>query len=456
MIKKYLNRIDNDFLSSVIKIKFVVLFPLFLLHTWSLQYLNGGLPFDFVSRLSFKIEDQPWLPGGRVAEPYFGRHFFGDLNLGIGYSTFSNPFDSSLTVPNQTPPLGTLFFRIFLILGVNNVLIVFLLINLIALLIIFYLASNYRDLLRNDALYILIVTTSFPLLFLIDRGAVHLIVISLIICSLYFLSRSKHTLFLLTSILACSIKPQSFVIIFLILVYFKKYRLLWSFIFLFLITNALALHFFFEGSLLFKFKSYLFASSFYSGGRGVGYVMDSTSLIGLISRIQEFFIGSELTSKNLLIFDKFFLVPGMLYVIGLLIILKSYKYSLWLTLGLILSTFSLVLPASMTYTLVWAIPALLLFSGTGPLVTQFKHNFPFIETRSKNVNAIYFGAKAFYLLGLFYGLVFHLWSIRGPSGVERFPLGEVLNPMFLSITVFLLLVDLLKQKAFSKGRENVQ
>jgi hypothetical protein len=110
----------------------------------------------------------------------------------------------------------------------------------------------------------------------------------------------------------------------------------------------------------------------------------------------------------------------------------------------------------MTYTLVWAIPALLLFSGTGPLVTQFKHNFPFIETRSKNVNAIYFGAKAFYLLGLFYGLVFHLWSIRGPSGVERFPLGEVLNPMFLSITVFLLLVDLLKQKAFSKGRENVQ
>jgi hypothetical protein len=184
--------------------------------------------------------------------------------------------------------------------------------------------------------------------------------------------------------------------------------------------------------------------------------MDSTSLIGLISRIQEFFIGIDLTSKNLLIFDNFFLVPGLLYVLGLLIILKSYRFSLWLTLGLILSTFSLVLPASMTYTLVWAIPALLLFSGSGPLMDQVKKNFPFIKTNSENVSIIYFCAKVFYLLGLFYGLVFHLWSIRGPSGVERFPLGEVLNPMFLSITVFLLLVDLLKQKAFSKGRENVQ
>ncbi len=455
MIKKYINRIDNDFLSSVIKIKFVVLFPLFLLHAWSLQYLNGGLPFDYVSRLSFKIEDQPWLPGERVATPYFGRHFFGDLNLGVGYSTFSNPFDSSLTVPNQTPPLGTLFFRIFLILGVNNVLVIFLFINLIALLIIFYLTSHYRDLLQNNALYILIVTTSFPLLFLFDRGAVHLIVISLIICSLYLLARSKHLIFLMSSILACSIKPQSFIIIFLILIYFKKSRLLWNFMFLFVITNAFALYFFFEGNLLFKFQSYLFASSFYSGGRGVGYVMDSTSLIGLISRIQEFFIGIDLTSKNLLIFDNFFLVPGLLYVLGLLIILKSYRFSLWLTLGLILSTFSLVLPASMTYTLVWAIPALLLFSGSGPLMDQVKKNFPYIKTNSENVSIIYFCAKVFYLLGLFYGLVFHLWSIRGPSGVERFPLGELLNPMFLSMTVILLLVDLLKQKVSKKSQDYV-
>jgi hypothetical protein len=454
MINKYLSKIDNDFLSSVIKIKFVILFPLFLLQAWSLQYLNGGLPFDYVSRLSFKIEDQPWLPGNRVATPYMGRHYFGDLNLGVGYSTFSNPFDSALTVPNQTPPLGTLFFRIFLILGEYNVLIVFLLLNLISLIIIIYLSSNSRDLMQSNLLYILICSTSFPLLFLIDRGAVHLIVISLIVMGIYFLARSKYLFFLLSAIFACSIKPQSFIIIFLILIYLRKSRLLLNFILIFLLTNALVLHIFFDGNLLFKFKSYLFASSFYSGGRGVGYVMDSTSLIGLISRIQEFFIGSNLTSENLLIYDKFFLVPGLLYVLGLLFILKSYRYSLWLTLGLILSTFSLVLPASMTYTLVWAIPALLLFSSKGPIITQFKQNFPFINSSSKNKSAIYVCAKVFYLLALFYGLVFHLWSIKGPSGVERFPVGEIFNPVFLSMTVFLLLVDLLNQKVFNKSSAN--
>ena len=454
MIKKSIKKLDNNLLNNIIKVKFLILFPIFLLHAWSLQYLNGGMPFDYVSRLSFKIEDQPWLPGNHIATPYFGRHYFGDLNLGVGFSTFSNPYDSSLTLPSQTPPIGTLFFRIFLLLGANNVLLTFLFLNLCALLIIFFLTISYKGLIRENGLYILLVTTSFPLLFLLDRGAVHLIVISLILCSLYFLAQANYPLFLLTSILACSIKPQSLIIVILFLIYFKKSRLSLNFLFLCLTTNLSALHIFFDGDLLFKFKSYLFASSFYSGGRGIGYIMDSTSLIGLCSRILEFFVGSDLTSQYLLKIDKFFMVPGLLYTLVLFVVLKSYRYDLWLMLGLILSTFSLVLPASMTYTLIWAIPALLLFSGEGPLTNKISSTFSFINIRSQDASVLFISAKVFYLLSIFYGLVFHLWSVKGPSGVERFPFGEILNPIFLSAALLLLLADIFTNRYFKGSRED--
>jgi hypothetical protein len=227
-----------------------------------------------------------------------------------------------------------------------------------------------------------------------------------------------------------------------------------NFLFLCLITNAIALHIFFDGDFLFKIKSYLFASSFYSGGRGVGYIMDSTSLIGLLSRILEFFIGSDLTSQYLLKVDHFFTVPGLLYTFALFVVLKSYKYDLWLTLGLILSTFSLVLPASMTYTLVWAIPAILLFSGTGPLTKKITNTFTFVNVSSQDISIPYILAKVFYVLSLFYGLVFHLWSVKGPSGVERFPFGELLNPIFLSVTLFLLLVDIFMRRSCKESRAN--
>jgi hypothetical protein len=221
-----------------------------------------------------------------------------------------------------------------------------------------------------------------------------------------------------------------------------------------LTTNLIALHIFFDGDLLFKFKSYLFASSFYSGGRGIGYIMDSTSLIGLCSRILEFFVGSDLTSQYLLKIDKFFMVPGLLYTFALFVVLKSYRYDLWLMLGLILSTFSLVLPASMTYTLIWAIPALLLFSGEGPLINKISSTFSFINIRSQDASVLFISAKVFYLLSIFYGLVFHLWSVKGPSGVERFPFGEILNPIFLSAALLLLLADIFTNRYFKGSRED--
>jgi hypothetical protein len=123
-------------------------------------------------------------------------------------------------------------------------------------------------------------------------------------------------------------------------------------------------------------------------------------------------------------------------------------------LGLILSTFSLVLPASMTYTLIWAIPALLLFSGEGPLINKISSTFSFVNIRSQDASVLFISAKVFYLLSIFYGLVFHLWSVKGPSGVERFPFGEILNPIFLSAALLLLLADIFTNRYFKGSRED--
>ena len=112
-----IRKIGEMTLANFISYNFLLFFPLFLMQAWFVQYFNSGAPFDYVARLSFIISDIPWMPPGTEAKPLLGSHYFGDLLINIAYGNINNPYDGTLHLPSQTPPIGLLFFQIFEILG---------------------------------------------------------------------------------------------------------------------------------------------------------------------------------------------------------------------------------------------------------------------------------------------------------------------------------------------------
>jgi hypothetical protein len=456
--KGLMSKLQSVTIAKFLSYNFLIFFPIFLLQAWFVQYVNSGLPFDYVSRLSFIIVDTPWMPDGIIATPLLGSHYFGDLILGIAYGDISNPYDRALILPSQIPPIGIVFQQIFSFFGQGQILFLFLFINFIALTVVTWLCASKNWQSSSTPILFLFVVTSYPLIHLLDRGAVHLIAIAFVVLSLYLYSQNRLFLSLITMVLACSIRPQIVLIVILLFVLIKKGKHFLVFIFILVLSNLITLLLFFKGNIISQISTIFYASSRYVGQPGdwgndffILHIADSSSLVGAFGKILGNFYGSEFQLKILDQYSEFLFLPGLLYLLMLFVIVISKSVQFWLKFCLILSTFSLFLPASMTYTQIWTMPAILILSGSNRLSESIKRIVPNYQDFNPTVYHKNFAmslVNIMFVYGLIFSSIFHIWSIEGCCGNEYFNFGEYFGPfLILSSTIFLFLI-LIKNRIF--------
>jgi hypothetical protein len=354
-------------LSKYLYVLFVVFYPLFLFQAWIIQYFNSGSPFNYVSRITFAIVDPPWLPPNIILNPLLGSHFFGDLLLGFGYSMSLNPYDPALVLPSQTLPVGLLFFKFMGIFGQDYLLLIYLILNLISIIWIIKTLLHTNQLIGYHGILILLCITSLPVLFAIDRGAVHLITLALLLKNLQKFLELKYMQSVLLCLVVISIKPNFLFGIILFLILMRKLSYIFVVFLSTAIINFLVLVFMFSGSVLDQINGFLKATSLYAGERGISWIQDSVSIVGLMNKSIGFFWGNEVAFNFILKYSSYLWIPGIIYFLIIILIIKYHNCDNWLKVGLILSALSMILPASMTYTLVWTFPAILIISGNGYL-----------------------------------------------------------------------------------------
>jgi hypothetical protein len=170
--------------------------------------------------------------------------------------------------------------------------------------------------------------------------------------------------------LAVSLKPQ----LLFSAVYLLKDRKIKHFLMALIIPIAtnLVLMFTFPGNYFNNLRGYLLASTGYvSSQEAFGNIMNSISIVGIISRFFEYFNGwdtSNLLSQNK---DRL-IVPGVLYLFAVCLIVVSSKFSESLKLILSLSLISAIVPSSGGYLLGWStLLTLLLFSKVNESKDEF-------------------------------------------------------------------------------------
>jgi hypothetical protein len=357
---------DIDIRSLLVKVaNFLnIIFVFNLTYFWILQYFSVE-PVDYIKRLSFIVEDIPWMPPGFIAKPYFGLHYFGDWQLAIAFARSDNPYLLEF-LPSQTPPFGTFLIKVFALPFSSPLLelILFMLINIAFLILIFIYMVKRSDKTKFEIIYLI---ASFLLhssgFFLnIDRGSLHFWTYFLLVFTIISFTKNWK-LALIFFIICVSLKPQMLItLVFFIKHINFKIFLKW-FSILFVILNISTL-FFYSGSSLF-IKSVLGLSQglvrYTSNldGQMFDMLLRSISLQGSIATWIDLTYGKEIANLFFQEFNTEILLFMFLLFFIVLKLLLSNRVSLLCRLILIFSIPSYFVSISPPYNLIW-IPAVVL------------------------------------------------------------------------------------------------
>jgi len=320
---------------------------------WILQYFNAQGNPNIIGRISFKTEDPPWMPPGQISQSLIGLHHFGDWTLSVGWSMFDNCYDLE-KYSCQTPPLGNWILRIFGIFH-NHYGYAYVVWLFIALFLYFKLTRVYFDnktLLQKTVFFTFFILFTSGNIISLDRGSLHFMAFALL--GFAFLNYREKKVFnsLIFLTLAVSLKPQ--------LLFCTIYLLRDREIRKFFVASAipiiinLVLMFTFPGNYLKNLKGYLLASGGYvSSQDAFGNIMNSVSVVGVISRFFEYFNGWD-TSGILWQYKSWLIIPGLLYLIVVCLVTVSCKFSEQLKIISALSLISLFVPSSGGYLLGWS------------------------------------------------------------------------------------------------------
>lgn len=306
-----------------------------------------------VGRISFKFNDPPWMPPGQFSQPLIGLHHFGDWTLNVGWAMHENCYNLS-NLSCQQPPVGNWILRIFGIVNTNYG-YAYIAWTLIAILLyiklIKKLSSDFSFLQKIVIFFFIVIFTSGNIISL-DRGSLHFMAFALLGMAIVNYEDDKKLNSLIYLTLAVSLKPQ----LLLATIYLLKNRQIRPFLFSISVPIASNLIFMltFPGQYFSNLQGYLLASNGYVSSReAFGNIMNSVSIVGIISRVVEFLQGWD-TFDLLSKFSTKLFVPGLLYLIFIVLAILSQRISDRTKLVCALSTISLVVPSSGGYLLGWA------------------------------------------------------------------------------------------------------
>jgi hypothetical protein len=318
-----------------------------------LQYKSQTGNSNMIGRISFKPDDPPWMPPGQFSQPLIGLHHFGDWTLNVGWAMHENCYKLS-NLSCQQPPVGNWILRIFGVVNTNYgyAYIAWTLIAILLYIKLIKKLSSDFTVLQKIVLFFFIVIFSSGNIISLDRGSLHFMAFALLGMAILNYEDDKKLNSLIYLTLAVSLKPQ----LLLATIYLLKNRQIRPFLYSISVPIAsnLILMLTFPGQYFSNLHGYLLASNGYVSSReAFGNIMNSVSIVGIISRVVEFLQGWD-TSDLLSKFSTKLFVPGLLYLIIIVLVILSQRISDRTKLVCALSTISLVVPSSGGYLLGWS------------------------------------------------------------------------------------------------------
>lgn len=350
---------NDHFISKRQKLRSEILAALLIIQviSWVWVLANGMYSekfFDF-SQISSIVRDTTWYSSETTYRqvPLWGKHNFSDLQIFFGWNADPNPYFERIVIP-PIPPFGLSYYALLNFWNPQVGFIVWLFST------IFFSALVTRLWLKTESpssqatAYCALVLLNTSALMGIDRGNILLILMS-IVGFLFFKVLNLQQLgrfdaFLLAS--AISLKP----FLLLLLIFFiieRKYRFVFQTILIGLACNLVASAMY-GGQPMRIVRSMISEQSKYnnSGTLEFSARWSSAAFRVLFEALRMFggreFAISELTRFNLLIG-----LPGIVYLIFVIIICSRRDIPIWIRMISIMSTAQMVVAASPRYDLVW-------------------------------------------------------------------------------------------------------
>jgi hypothetical protein len=338
---------------------FQLLFTLFsIFQIWIFQYRSDDGNPDLIGRISFRVIDPPFAYNPENLTPIIYKHFFGDWQNLIDVARQADPYLLS-NGPSQTPPLGNMFLSAISILGMKYSYFIFLGATLLVWIWLFRKATQIYPVLYSILAVSLYFILTLPAIYSFDRGSLHIFAVGIIGIAWWKYLEKRYLFAVAFFILAVSMKPQ--LSIFLLLLLFQRdFRGILRAILATVSTNIVLLFLFFDQ----PFRSaigFLNGTSFFASANSGGYILDSASLMGFISRRIESNNGTDFALKWMTEQSMFLMAPSVILILIITPTIFFSKINQRVKIFLILSLFSLVIPASMHYTLTWASLAVIPF-----------------------------------------------------------------------------------------------
>mgnify|MGYP000108261881 CR=1 FL=1 len=408
-----------------------------LAHAWMTQYANPQGNGFFSQKLSGPIEDlMPNPPNTAALQPLVGYHYFSDLQLAIAYGKTANPY--LIDYPAQYPPIGILEFRLLGLFGYQAGLWLFLLgaIGILGFVGWRLMGEVSRSRKLVNLLVLVILTPAMVMA--VDRGALSPIATGMV--GLAFLAAQRRRMFVagVVLLLAISLKPY----LALVLLY-PLLRGYWKFVLKTAAATALinlAAFALFLGSFLNSFNGFINATLRYADSTAAAdqattvkfVTLDSVSGTGTILRVITFWKNIDVASMIYDNYVDFVLLPGLLFLIALIIILLNRHLPFWIPLTLTLATSTVVFPATPLYTLTWASLAAFYFGSSN------SDPFPRTSRQDESGPLDRTWLRIAYLVAIALCLVPTFWLIPGIESGNQTAAG-LLGPLAILIAAALTL-----------------
>lgn len=407
-----------------------------LAHAWMTQYANPAGNGFFSQKLSGPIEDlMPIPPDTAPLEPLVGYHYFSDLQLAVAYGKTANPY--LIDYPAQYPPIGILEFRLLGLLGYQASLWLFLLGAIGILGFVGWKLMGELSRSRKLVNLLVLVVLTPAMVMAVDRGALSPIATGMV--GLAFLAARRKRLFLAGVLLLLAISLKPYLVLVLLYPLMRGY---WKFVVQTAAATALinliafAL---FPGGFMNSLNGFINATLRYADSEAAAdqattvkfVTLDAVSGVGTLLRSITFWKNIDVASMIYDDYVGFVLLPGLLFLLALVVILLDKRLPFWIPLTLTLATATVVLPATPLYTLSWASLAALYFGSS--------HCDPFPRTTltTEPINRTWL--RIVYLVAIALCLVPTFWLIPGLERGNQDAAG-LLGPLAILIATGITLV----------------
>ena len=416
---------NDHFISKRQKLRSEILAALLIIQviSWVWVLANGMYSennFDF-SKISWIVRDTTWYSSETTYRevPLWGKHYFGDLQIFFGWIADPNPYLRTRLNP-AIPPFGLSYYSLLNFWGPHIALIMYFALAVLFSALVTHLWLKTESLSSQATAYCALVLLNTSALMGIDRGNTLLILMPIVGFLFFKVLNLQHLgrfdAFLLAS--AISLKPFLLLLVIFFIIE-RKYRFVFQTILIGLACNLVASAMY-GGHPIGIVRNMIIQQSGYNNSDSLKFsVKWSSAAFRVLFGALQMFGGREFAIAELTKFNLLIALPGIVYLIFVIIICSRREIPMWIRMISIMSTAQMVVAATPRYNLVW--------SCIGGLVILQQHPQSKISSKpiiSRKELAIAFSCGVGFLVG---GLPF-TW------GMDYSPLVWVLVVCLIFVT----------------------